>query len=356
MNGRVRYGMVGVGGFGAQRRARLRRCGAFEMVGGVDLRDAAFVQAERDEERPLTRYASVEAMVADARVEAVFIATPAHLHVSQALIAAQAGKAIFTEKPLGPQQQECERLVTFCEQHAVPHGHGFSTRFDPLWQEVKRLLAAGTLGRVVSVSAASMHTGGLATAADNWRFVAGMNPGGPLFQCGIHKIDLLRFLLGEGRWHAGVVNRRITASPTDDAYVLLGEFGGTPTTLHNHYVASYRHALEIYGTRGDFFITEYPVKLEHKVTDLASGFEPVHDLTAGIPPSDAEGDALRDFARAVRERRQPAMNGREGLKSLQLVFDAVAIAVERPSEEPDGMVPVAPPVGRRRNEEGKVFA
>lgn len=325
---KIRYGIVGVGGFGAQRRERLRKCGAFEILGGVDIREEAFVKAEAEEGRTLKRYPSVEALVADPAIEAVFISTPANLHVPQAMIAARAGKAVFCEKPLGPRRDECRELVTYCEKNDIPHGHGFSARFSPLWQEVKRIVEAGTLGRIVSVSAACMHTGGLAFAGDNWRFKASDNPGGPLFQCGIHKIDTLRFLFGEGRWISGVVNRAITASPTDDAYVLLGVFGGIPTTLHSHYVASYRHAMEIYGTKGDLFITEFPEKLEHKITDLTSGFEPVHDLTAKIPPSDAEGDSLRDFAAAVRERRQPAMSGREGLKSLDLVFQAAELAGE----------------------------
>jgi len=235
---------------------------------------------------------------------------------------------VYVEKPLGPNHRECLELVEYCEQNGIPHGHGFSSRYFPIWQQVKCIVDAGTLGRIVSISAATMHTGGLAFTTENWRFKAGDNPGGPLFQCGIHKIDLLRFLFGEGRWISGVVNRTITATPTDDSYVLLGEFGGIPATFHSHYVASYRHAMEIYGTKGDLFITEFPDKLEHKIADLTSGFEPVHDLTSTIPPTDAEGDSLRDFARAVRERRQPAMSGREGLKSLELVFQAVEIAKE----------------------------
>ena len=328
MMDKMLYGIVGVGGFGAQRRKRLRECGAFEIVGGVDIREEAFARAEAEEGRPLKRYASVEALAADPAIEAVFIATPANLHVPQAMVAARAGKAVFCEKPLGPRREACLELVEYCEQHNIPHGHGFSARFAPLWQAVKRMVDSGTLGRIVSVSAATMHTGGLAFSGDNWRFQAGENPGGPLFQCGIHKIDTLRFLFGEGRWRAGMVQRDITASPTDDAYVLLGEFGGIPTTFHSHYVASYRHAMEIYGTKGDLFITEFPDKLEHKLTNLTSGFEPVQDLTKNIPPTDAERDALRDFAQAVSERRQPAMSGREGLKSLDLVFQAVEIAKE----------------------------
>ena len=291
-NDPIRYGIVGVGGYGAQRRERLRKAGAFEIVGGVDLREETFAAAEVEEGRRIKRYASVEELVVDPSIDAVFIATPASLHVPQAMLAARAGKAVFCEKPLGPHREECLELVEYCENHGIPHGHGFSARFFPIWQHVKAILNAGALGQIVSISAATMHTGGLKFGADNWRFKASDNPGGPLFQCGIHKIDTLRFLFGEGRWIAGVVNRTITASPTDDAYVLLGEFEGIPTTLHSHYVASYRHSMEIYGTQGDLFITEYPDKLEHKITDLPSSFEPVHDITGQILASDAESESL----------------------------------------------------------------
>ena len=326
----VRYGIVGVGGFGSHRRKLLRKTGAFEIVGGVDIREEAFLKADAEEGRPLKRYPSVEALVADPAIEAVFISTPASLHVEQAMLAAKAGKAVYVEKPLGAHRAECLDLVEYCERKGIPHGHGFGARYAPIWQEVKRLVDAGTLGRIVSISAACMHTGGLALPADNWRFKPGENPGGPLFQCGIHKIDLLRFLFGDGRWLAGVVDRTITPSPADDAYVLLGEFGGIPTTFHSHYVASYRHAMEIYGTKGDLFILEHPEKLEHKMTDLTSGFEPIHDLTQKIPPTDSENESLLDFADAVRERRQPVMSGREGFKSMELIFQAVEIARELP--------------------------
>lgn len=343
MNNPIKYGIVGVGGFGGARRKTLRDAGCFAIIGGVDVREEAFPAAEQEEGKSLKRFNSVAALAADPQIEAVFISTPAHLHVEQAMLAAKAGKAIFVEKPLGHDRQACIELVEYCEKNHIPHGHGFGVRYSSLWQYVKQMLNAGTLGRVVSVSAASMHTGGLACAADNWRFIAGRNPGGPLFQCGIHKIDVLRFLFGDGKWLAGYVNRTITPTATDDAYVLLGMFGEIPTTFHGHYVASYRHAMEIYGTKGDLFITEHPTKLEHKITDLTSGFEPVHDITAKIPAlegelatvgsktaSAAELDSLRDFAAAVRERRQPQMNGREGLKTLELIFKAAAVATEIP--------------------------
>jgi predicted dehydrogenase len=84
--------------------------------------------------------------------------------------------------------------------------------------------------------------------------------------------------------------------------------------------------MEIYGTEGDLFVTEHPEKLEYKKTDLSGAFEPVQDWTEKIPNHDATGDFMRDFADAVRERRQPILNGGDGLKALELVFEAIRIA------------------------------
>jgi predicted dehydrogenase len=322
------YAMIGIGGYGATRRALLRNTGAFRMIGGVSGKDVSIADLEREEGGPLKAYATMEELVADPESAAVFIATPAHLHLEQAWLAARAGKAFFVEKPLGHDLAECRRLVEYCESNNIPHGHGFSARYAPIWQEVKRIVDRGGIGRVVSAAATAMHTGGLAFEPGNWRFAADRNPGGPLFQCGIHKIDLLRFLFGEGFWTSGLVHRQITRTPTDDAYVLTGRFGGIPVTLHCHYVASYRHGMEIYGTSGALFVTQYPDRLEYKQTDVATGREAMEEITPRIPVSNAEREALCDFADAVRERRQPAMNGREGLTSLELVFAAAAISQE----------------------------
>lgn len=331
----IKYGIVGVGGWGTHRRKKLRHAGAFQIVGGVDVRPEAFVEADREEGERIRRFESVEELVADPEIDAVFVCTPAHLHCSQAMLAAQAGKAIFTEKPLGHNLEECRQLVNFCEANNVPHGHGFSLRFSDYSQYVKKMLDEGKLGRVISVSVASMSTAGLVFPPDNWRFRPLENPGGPIFQCGIHKLDLLRFLFGEGKWHAGYVTRTVTKNGTDDGYILLGTFGGIPTTFHSHYVASYRHTLEIYGTHGGLFASEYPMSLKYKATDFAGVPEPTLDIIDLVPELDAETDALRDFAAAIREHRQPIMNGRDGLSAVELIFDAVRISSEITS-------PVAP--------------
>jgi UDP-N-acetyl-2-amino-2-deoxyglucuronate dehydrogenase len=338
----VRYAIAGTGGFGSCRRAMLRNSGAFEIVGALDPNDAAIANTNKEEGKNVRRYQSMEELCSDPAVEAVFISTPAHLHTSQAWQAARAGKAIFTEKPLGHDLEDCRKLVDYCEANNIPHGHGFTVPPNPLWMEVKRILETGLLGTLVSVSVASMSTGGFYFPPTNWRFRRAENPGGQLFQCGIHKIDMLRRLFGDGTWLAGYVRSDMTPAETDDGYVLLGQFGGVPVTMHSHYVASYRHAMEIYGTEGDLFITEHPEKLEYKKTDLGGGVEPVFDWTEKIPRHDGTGDFMRDFAGAVREQRQPLLSGRDGLKALELVFEAIRIAKPLPPQKMTSSVPCLP--------------
>ena len=322
----INYAIVGVGGYGIQRRKKLRQAGCFRMLGGLDITPSALDQAEEEEGHPLRRYENLSELVADPEVEAVVVSTPAHLHVEQAFEAARAGKAIFVEKPLGHNLEECRALVEYCEANEIAHGHGFSSRFDPIFVHAKKMIDDGMLGKLVGVAASQMSTLGLVFPKDNWRFHPERNPGGPLFQCGIHKIDLLRFLIGEGQWLSGVLDRHLTESETEDSLILIGLFGGVPVTFHSHYVASYRHGMEFYGTHGTLLISEYPTRIEFKETDWEGNPEPLQNIIDLVKPVEAERDALRDFARAVRERRQPSINGRDGLRAVELVHQAVEVA------------------------------
>jgi len=189
------------------------------------------------------------------------------------------------------------------------------------------MLEQKALGRIVSITVTCQHTGGLAFNHDNWRFQKETNPGGPLFQCGIHKIDILLYLFGKGHWKSGYVQRQITETQTEDSYVLLGDFDNIQTTFHSSYVSCYRQAMEIYGTEGNLVIEEHPDRLIHKETNLNARREPTINLTGCIPKSDAEKNSLIDFSRAVREQRQPLVNGRNGLEALEIVFEAVKICL-----------------------------
>jgi len=327
-----------VGGFVATRRKNLRECGVFSLVGGIEINDSTFERAAAEEGPDFQRFQTIEEACRHA--DAVFICTPAHLHLEQAWVAARAGKAIFVEKPLAHKLEEARQLVEYCERNNLAHGHGLTLRHAPSSRLIKQLLDTGLCGKVVSAAATSMHSGGFAHPPDNWRFDADHNPGGPLFQCGIHKIDLLRWLFGEGEWAAAYTGSDVTGTTTEDSYVLMGRFGAVPCTLHCHYVTAYRHSLEIYGTKGNLYLTEYPARLLWQRRSGTHGVEMLEDLSDQLPTDSSESEALCEFAEAVRERRQPKTNGRDGLAALELVIEAANCAKSSQSNW-DAAEPVA---------------
>jgi predicted dehydrogenase len=98
-------------------------------------------------------YTSLEDLVADARVDAVFIAAPNFLHAPYTTIAAQAGKHVLVEKPMAVRVDEAVEMVRTCRAHGVKLGVGFHLRQHPGHQEAHRLLGEGVLGTITLVQA-----------------------------------------------------------------------------------------------------------------------------------------------------------------------------------------------------------
>src|SRR5262245_43394324 len=95
-----------------------------------------------------TEFADV---VADPRVQAVFLATPHSLHVEQIIAVARAGKPVWCEKPLALTRSEAERATKACRDAGVVLGLGNNKRCFPSMRELKRIVAEGTLGEILHV-------------------------------------------------------------------------------------------------------------------------------------------------------------------------------------------------------------
>jgi myo-inositol 2-dehydrogenase / D-chiro-inositol 1-dehydrogenase len=96
------------------------------------------VRYERDPERVL----------ADPEIQAVAIVTPGRTHPQLIQAAAEAGKAIFCEKPLGHSLEEADRALATVSRRGAILQLGFQRRFDAGYQRVRKLIEEGTLGAV----------------------------------------------------------------------------------------------------------------------------------------------------------------------------------------------------------------
>ena len=141
-------------------------------------------------------YTDVDALLADPEVDAVYVASPHHLHLAHVTRTVQAGKAILCEKPVGVSRAEAQAVVDVCRAASVSLSVAYYRRYWPVIQEMRHLLTDGAIGKVVQarVQLADYFQ---ADPERAWLTEPEQAGGGALANAGSHWIDLIRYLLGD---------------------------------------------------------------------------------------------------------------------------------------------------------------
>jgi predicted dehydrogenase len=323
MNKRLKVGMVGVGGFGAYRRERMRETGLFELVAAYDLKPDALMLAQREDgARPVSSY---EELLATPGIEAAIISTGAKYHAEQAILAMERGLHVFVEKPLCSTPPEIDALLAARKRSGVVVGVGHNDHSsEARSQGIMKLLDDGKFGKLVSVEVTTAHSGGLEIKPGDWRGDPDKNPGGMLFQCGVHKVHELMFYFGPIvevlAWMRYDVHTTKTA---DTAQCLLRFKSGLTATLNAYHVTPYRHTLNIFGTDRNLYWEMGAYGDPDLLVTQRRGNctrEPREPLVLeGV--DDACGN-LRSFYRAVREGGDPYPSLLDGARAVAVVFAA----------------------------------
>jgi 1,5-anhydro-D-fructose reductase (1,5-anhydro-D-mannitol-forming) len=140
-------------------------------------------------------YGEYAELLADPEVELVYVATPTHLHVEQAIAAAEAGKHVLVEKPMALSVSDATEMAAAAERAGVRLGVGFHLRHHPAHRAMRELIAAGDVGDVVLAQA----MWGYYSAdwpRDSWKMDPARAGAGSVAALGVHLIDLLRWLVG----------------------------------------------------------------------------------------------------------------------------------------------------------------
>jgi predicted dehydrogenase len=167
----------------------------------------------------------------DPNVQMVVLATPHSLHPSQIIGAAQAGKAVFSEKPLALNRADAISAVEACQRAGVPLGLGANKRFWPSMRELKRVVAGGELGEILHVEGHYSNQNSSKFFAA-WRDSPNEAPGGAMTGTALHVLDAFVNLLGPvRRVNAQFVSRRPPPDPLDTISVLLEFANGASGVL-----------------------------------------------------------------------------------------------------------------------------
>lgn len=302
--------------------------GRFRLVAVCDVDPDARARASQAYDAP--GYASLEAMFAEETPDVVALATPSGLHPEQAILCAQRGVHVITEKPMAIRWQDAQRMVHAFEAHGVRLFEVKQNRFSPQWMYLKKVLSEGALGRVHSIQANLFWARPQAyydLAA--WRGTWEMD-GGALMNQAIHHVDVVRWLFGpveSVQAMSATLARRIEVE--DTAAIQMRFRSGAIGSMHVSMLApnkNFEASLTVIAEKG---LIRLGGELCDQVLTWDADIERPAEVGAAESPY-GNGHPLfyQDVYEALTEGRRGLLEGREGLKALEIIIAAYRSASE----------------------------
>jgi phthalate 4,5-cis-dihydrodiol dehydrogenase len=225
----LRVGLVGVGVGASQLLPALTTSPHIQLIAGADVRPAALEQFAR--EFGAQTYGSVEELAENPRVEAVWVATPNHLHAQHVIAAAERGKHVIVSKPMAITLDEAAAMNQAAEQNGVKLLAGHTQSMAPTIRKMAELVHSGELGQL-----GMLHSWHFTDWMYRPRLPAELDVaqgGGPVFRQASHQVDIVRYIAGGlvKSVRANVVQLD-PARGAAGAYTAFLEFeDGTPATI-----------------------------------------------------------------------------------------------------------------------------
>lgn len=191
---------VRVGILGCARIAKAAMIDAAPLVPGIEIAAVASRDAQRavdyarEHSIPVS-HGSYEALIADPRIDAVYIPLPNGLHAEWSIRALSAGKAVICEKPFASNAAAARRMADCARTSGNPLMEAVHYRFHPLAQRIDEIMASGTLGRIERIDA-GLEIPGELVDRDDIRFQPDL-AGGAMMDLGTYCLSAQRWIAGE---------------------------------------------------------------------------------------------------------------------------------------------------------------
>jgi predicted dehydrogenase len=338
-DGHVNFGVIGAGGIAFRRTIPAMLKGRNCKLGAV--MDPVNVERIAREFGLAKAYTSEAELLADEKVDAVYIASPVFCHGKQIAMAAEAGKHVLCEKPLTMNLKEGLAAVDACRKHGVFLQEGYMMKFHGAHAKIKELIEEGRLGKLVYMRA--QLSCWYPPMEGAWRQHPATGGGGALIDMATHLYDLLEYFGGRVRHIMALTGHRVHDYASEDASTTILEFeSGAQGSVDCFFCIpdeGSRTRLEIYGSEGAI-LSEGTIgqsergKLEgifglgsagydaKQSKDVERVFEPVP--FAEVNPYTAECEY---FADCILSGHEPEVNnGRNALRILELTEKAYASA------------------------------
>lgn len=328
MTTELRWGFIGAGDVTRQKGSPAAFTQEHSRVVAVMRRDLARAHAYASEHGIPAAYATVDDLLTDPDVNAVYINTPPHLHCEHVTRAAEAGKHIICEKPLAPTGEECARMVDASHRADVLFAVAYYRRFYPIVEMMREILNAGTLGRVTSALVVNHGYFNPNPRGETipWRTQFATAGGGVLADVGSHRLDLLLYLLGDAHSISAQVDTFAAPFEVEDKATVLIRFQNRAiATVDESWCSRARQDhFEIVGVEGRLVAPD----LEGNRLMLQLGND-TQWIDVRRPASPTHEPLVRDVVQALSTNSLLRCSGADGARATHIIERAYRSAKEQ---------------------------
>lgn len=337
MTDKVRLAPVGLGRWARVLARGAQRGDTIEYV-------SCFTRSEEkrrafQEEYGIARSASsLEQLLADEEVEGIVVTTPNDTHREVITQALEAGKAVYTDKPISTTMQDAVAIADAVEATGGVFAVGHSARRLAGSRVIRRWIDEGRMGGVSMAEANFSNERGLELTPDTWRWYNDKAPGGPFTQLGVHHADNLQYLLGPVRAVTAHTKKNFTEAEVPDTVMAILEFAsGALGYLGTGWASPGIYTINVQGTKAnlryDLDFTHWDES--HQADDYSSLLS--QELTGGtierkpveLPRTDMFREQLEEFARAIRGEATIEVGVEEAVAALAVVHAGILSAKRR---------------------------
>ncbi|MDR7076969.1 putative dehydrogenase [Neobacillus niacini] len=329
--GKLRVAVIGCGSIAQHRHLPEYKSNKnVELIAVCDINEErALVVAEKYAVKACTNY---EELLSNGSVDAVSVCTPNYLHAPISIAALKSGIHVLCEKPMATSKDEAEAMIAAAKESGKKLMIAHNQRFVPSHQKARKLIEDGEIGKIYSFRTAFGHggpEGWSVEGKEGWFFQKEKAFVGAMGDLGVHKTDLLRYVLGEEITEVGSfveTSAKDFADVDDNAVCVLKTESGIIGTLAASwaYVSKEDNSTIIYGEKAILRLEDDPTN--SLVVQYANG-EIVNYQLGKIQSNGAGGQknshVIDKFVDSVVHDQEVLVTGEEGMKSLEVILAAL---------------------------------
>lgn len=323
----LRFGIAGFGGFAARWAVPTIAATREAQLQAIQLRGSR----NRDPVEGVTNYRSIDALVGDPTIDAIYVTSANESHAADTIAALRAGKHVLVEKPIAVRSTDANEMLGEALRAKRVLRVGHMLRYSRALQHARRLIRSGAIGDIRMATAVfGYNVEGTGRA---WTLEPAVAGGGSLIDAGIHAIDAIRFISGQELDAVSAVCLPPPPNVEAKAAVSL-QLGRTAiATVVVSSDSDYVTSLLIVGTTGRITIPGF-ARCREKVSVHIESLDRVETTEHNV--ADTYSRQLRAFCHAVTAERLSVRPVEDAIENLKVVETAYAASRRAQGGKADG--------------------